>query len=211
MLKTLHLIFLLLTCFLLPSCSDEEEPLPAYVEGLADLHTDASGRATIMVTDEGEELYLNNETGGLRADTTYRILAAYALGNGTATLNSYAQILAPEVKKYNSGQVASDPLSVTSCWRGADYINFRLAIKGTAKSVHYFGFHQTGFSRNEDGSATLCTLLIHDQNGDPLQYTRETYLSLPLQPLSSLLTTNRDSIKVIVKMFDGDFSRTFAY
>lgn len=206
-----HLIFLLFTFLLLPSCSDEDDPLPAYVEGLADLQTNSSGRATAMVTDEGEKLVLNNEVGGLCADTTYRILAAYVPKNGSATLNSYARILATEVQKYNPKQVKADPLSVTSCWRGADYINLRLAVKGTAQAVHYFGFHQTGFLRNQDGSATLCALLTHDQNSDPLQYTRETYLSLPLRPLSALLTAGRDSVRLTVKTFDGDFSRTFAY
>jgi len=206
-----YLILLLFSLFLLPSCSDEDDPLPAYVEGLADLQTNSAGRATDMVTDEGEKLVLKNEVGGLSADTTYRILAVYVPQNGSATLNSYARILAPEVQKYNLKQVKSDPLSVTSCWRGAYYINLRLAVKGTAQTTHYFGFHQTDFLRNKDGSATLCALLIHDQNSDPLQYTRETYLSLPLRPLCSLLTAGRDSVRLTVKTFDGDFSRTFAY
>lgn len=206
-----YLTLLLLPLMLLSACSDDETTLPSYVEGLADLTTNAAGRATSLVTDEGETLALSNEVSGLRPDTTYRILAAYLPGEGSAALNSYARILAPEVMKYKDEYVTTDPLSVTSCWRGASYINLRLNITGSATGTHYFGFHETEFRRNADGSATMCVVLIHDQNDDPLYYSRETYLSLPLQPLSSLLTTGRDSVRLSVKTFDGEYVRTFAY
>lgn len=206
-----YLLLLLIPFLLLSACSEDEDPLPSYIEGLADLNTNAAGRATSLVTDEGVSLTLSNEVNGLRPDTTYRILAAYLPNGESATLNSYARILAPEVLKYDDEYVITDPISVTSCWRGTNYINLRLEIKGSANSTHYFGFHQTDFVRNSDGSATLCAVLIHDQNDDPLYYTRETYLSLPLQPLSSLLNAGRDSVRLTVKTFEGDYVRTFAY
>lgn len=207
---TKYLLLPLLLLSLLNACSDDEEALPPYIQGLADLQTDANGRGTVMVTDEGRTLALSNPATGLHADTTYRIVAAY-LPDGTAVrLQSYSPILATRVGQYAGAYITTDPLDVTACWKGAEYVNFRLALKASATGTHYFGFHQTDYIRYPNGKRTLCALLLHDQNKDPLYYTRETYLSLPLAPLKNLLTPGRDSIRVTAHTFDGTFVKTFA-
>lgn len=204
-------LLLLFPCFLLSACSEDEEALPPYVQGLAELRTDGAGRGATFVPDDGASLSVANAPTGLKADTTYRILAAYLPDAGTVHLTSYAPVLAPEVGKYASGDIVTDPLSVVACWQAGGYVNFRLSLKVSAGKTHYFGFHQTGYVRHADGSRTLEALLIHDQNGDPLYYTREAYLSLPLRPLDGLLQSGRDSVSVSVQTFDGIFMRTFAF
>lgn len=206
-----HLYFLFYFSFLLISCSEDEDILPAYTQDLADLQTNEKGYATTLTTDNGTVFSISNEVKGLHSDTTYRILAAYIPSENRAILNSYATILAPNVSKYKTEALSTDPLTVTSCWKGLDYINFRLAIKGSVEKSHYFGFHQTDLITNDNGSQTLCVLLLHNQNDDSLYYTRETYISLPLIPLRSLLTVGRDSIRITVQTFDEPFIRTFAF
>lgn len=204
------LILVLPLAWQLTSCGDDEQPLPPYVQGLADLPTNSDGRASTLITDNGEELTLSNPVSGLRRDTTYRLVAAWVRSGTTAELSSYSPILALPVARYAQSDIHTDPLTVMACWKGAHYINLRLALKATATGIHYMAFNQTNYVRNDDGSRTLCAQLIHYQNNDPLYYTRETYLSLSLKPLESLLQTGRDSLRLTVRTFDGDYVKTFA-
>lgn len=204
-------LFLLCALLVMASCSDNDDYAPAYVQELADLTTDSSGASTNITTDNGELLTLTQAVTGLRPDTTYRILANYIRQGSEAQLAGYAKILAPEVGIFSIENVVTDPLSVTSCWQGSDYINLRIRIKSTSDGTHYFGFHETNYIRHADGKRTMCVMLIHDQNNDPLYYSRETYISLPLRPLSSLLTAGRDSLQLTIHTFDGTIVRTFSY
>lgn len=208
--RLLDLIRVLPLMLLLCACGKDEAPLPPYVQELADLQTDATGRVEALVTDAGEPLTLANMVSGLRPDTTYRVVAAYVRNGTAAQLTSYAPILAPRVARYADHDIHTDPLTVTACWRGANYINLRLALRASVQGVHYLGFHETDYLRHADGSRTMCVRLLHNQNGDPLYYTRETYISLPLEPLHSLLQAGRDSLRLTVTTFTGEYVKTFA-
>lgn len=200
----LSLLSALLCCaLLLLSCDDGEDPLPAYTQDLAEMVTDGQGRAARLVLDNGESRAIANSVTGLVSDTTYRIRVLYTLTDGKAWLTNYAPVLTAQVTRYKEQSVITDPLAVTACWQGCNYINLRLTLTGTAKGVHYFGFHQSDLAENPDGSRTLHVLLLHDQNDDPLYYSREAYLSLPLRPLDTTLTAGRDSIRVSVHTFEG--------
>lgn len=200
---------LLLSLVLFASCNDEEDALPSYTQDLADIVTNWQGRAVRMVFDNGESKTIANEVSGLVNDTTYRVRALYTVEDDKVWLTNYSSVLTVEVAKYKEESVITDPVSVVACWQGGNYINLRLSLKGTTKGVHYFGFHQTGDVENPDGSHTLQVVLLHDQNNDPLYYSLEDYLSLPLRPLDSTLTAGRDSIRITIQTFDGTRDFTF--
>lgn len=200
------------TALFATACSNDDEVQPAYKFDLAELSTNASGVATALTLDDGTSLTLNQPIGGMKADTTFRIQALYvASDNGTASVSDYAQVLSPQVVRYAEADIKTDALDVLTCWQTAHYVNFRLAVKGTAVKVHYLGFHETNYVHNADGTVIMQVLLIHDQNNDPLYYTRETYLSLPFRPLSGLLRAGTDSLHVTVATFDGNKTYKFLY
>lgn len=195
------------------SCSaDDTAPLPAYVQGLADLVTDGSGHAATLTTDDGHTLTLTQGINGLHPDTAYRVVAAYVpSADGTqARLASYSPILSLPVRAYRPGFLKTEPLGLTACWRGATHLNLHLAVKGTPGKTHYFGFALTEVLDNADGSRTLCATLYHNADGDPAYVTRDTYLSLPLSSVSKLLQKGRDSIRLSVNTLSGWWQKTFA-
>ncbi len=209
--KYLSTALLTASLLILMSCSDDDAPLPSYQISLAELTADATGRAMRIGLDDGEELPLTQTISGLRPDSTYRIQALYTTDGQSLTLHQRASVLAPKVVRIAADRVKTDPVGVVACWQGTHYINLRLNIQGTAQAVHYLGFNQTNYVRHANGTRTLCAELIHGQNNDPLYYTRDTYLSLPLRPLQSLLRTRTDSISLTVNTFDGPRTFTFLF
>ena len=201
---------LLLSALALFSCQDEADPLPDYVEDLSCLTTDYAGRAIWLCLDNGVKLKVQNEVKGLKHDTTYRVMALFTQQPeaGTAWLTDYAPILAPQAVKYKHPQ--TDPLNVVACWKSGDYVNFRLGIKGTYKGTHYFGFHIDSISASAQHTHRAYLRLVHNQNNDPLYYTREAYLSLPLQPFGLPENGSPDSVCISVSTFDGTRHYAFA-
>ena len=205
-------LFSLLTGWaLLASCSDNASPMPSYREDLVCLHTDASGVIGEMRCDDGQTYRVSNVKGGLRPDSTYRALALFTheAGSDAVWLTDYASILAPRPMKFRNN-VVRDPLSVVSCWKSGGYVNLRLQLKGTNGVAHYFGFHEADEHTNPAGGKTVSIQLIHHQNQDPLYYTRELYLSLPLDSYVENHTGPTDSIEVNVVTFSGDYVRRFS-
>ena len=202
---------LLCSVVLVTGCKDDAEPLPSYKEDLACLVTGADARATTFLTDDGRQLRVSNSVTGLKADTLYRVLALYRENEvrDAVWLTSYARILTPEPRTYRS--VKQDPLSVVATWKSGGYVNYRLQTKGTYNGTHYFGFHRAGTIAHADGSITLQLKMVHDQNNDPLYYSRETYLSLPLSSFDGILTHERDSVSIEAPTFDGTSTCTYAY
>ena len=204
--------FLWLAAALLFVACEEDEPMtPPYRQEIADLPTDARGEAQQVCLDNGTNLKLETTLSGLRPDTLYRVRMLFTeREDGRIHLTDYVPILAPEVGKYASDKIVCDPLDVVACYKSGPYVNVQLALKGSAGGVHAFGFHQTDYVRHNDGARTLHALLLHHQNNDPLYYTREVFLSLPLRPLSELLLAGRDSIAVHFHTFDGEMVYRFA-
>ena len=194
-----------IVALLCSSCQKEESALPSYREDLVCLLTDASGCVKQLQQDDGQRLDVSNKVAGLRPDSTYRALALYTLqaDANKAWLTDYAAILAPQAKVYKN-HVVCNPLSVVACWESGDYINLRLQIKGTNQGTHYFGFHEESVSPNAAGGSTVHIQLIHDQNNDPLYYTRETYLSLPLENYKQKYTSTHDSVGISAETFTGE-------
>lgn len=209
----MHKVLLLLSMLLLSAaCADQETPWPDYRQDLADLQTDATGCATLMVLDDGSTRSVKNLIYGVKPDTTLRVLALYSeQGAEGAWIADYAPILVSQIAKYSAEALKADPVGLVSCWRGQDYINLRLSIKGSNGHSHYFGFHQTDYLRHANGARTMCATLLHNQNNDPLYYSREAYLSLPLRPLDHLLKAGRDTIRLTIKTFEGEKTKNIPF
>lgn len=207
-----NLILTLTTAFLLLACSNDDSPMPPYQFALVDLPTNSNGIATQVVFDNKETVQLTHPISQLKADTTYRLQATFVMQNeGKVQLYNYQPILAPEVKEYPIGTRLKHPLDVVTLWQTPRYINLQLSIKGTANGVHYFGFAPIEHRTNADGSRTLAVELIHNQNNDPLYYTRTTYLSLPLLPLNTQLRAGIDSVQLTINTFSGHKVYKFKY
>lgn len=193
-------------------CAEDDTALAPYVQTLADVQTDDTGRPAQLLLDNGTERAVCNEAAQLKADTTARAYVLYTeQPDGEAWLASYATILAPQATVYPAEKIVTDPLTLMACWKSGDYVNLHLAMKGTNGNAHYFGFNREETLTNPDGSRTLCVTLLHDQHDDPAYYTRETYLSLPLRPLAATLREGTDSLRLSVNTFTGIARHTFPF
>ncbi len=209
--RPLFLFLTLAASLFFTACKDDDEPMPSYQIALAEVTADATGTAASVTFDDGSTFPLAQSISGLKADSTYRIQAMYLLQNGQAVFNQYAQVLAPQMAEYAEDKVKRDPVEMLTVWKGGRYINLRINIKGTATGLHYFGFNQVGIESHTNGTRTLSAELLHDQNGDSLYYSRNAYLSLPLRPLSELLRTGTDSVRLTVPTFKGKETYVFLY
>lgn len=177
---------ILLSSFLitLSSCSDDDAPYPSIVTELADCPTDAEGRMTGIVLDDGTRLTLTNPQTGLRASVTYRALAGYTRQADRATLYS----LTPAALLRDSTSVATcDPVNVVSLWRTSRYINLHLLPKTQGQAAHAWGFITDSIT---DRHAYL--RLHHRQGADPTAYSTDQYASLPLD----LVDADRFTIRI---------------
>lgn len=195
------------------SCSDDEKTMAPYVEELACLVTDANGQAVSFISDNGATYGLSNTVSGLRPDSTYRVLALFTKDTvqHTVWLTDYARVLAPEPAAYKAQAAVYDPVGITSVWKGGGYVNLHLALKATYSGTHYFGFNLLNTTTSPSGVRTAHVKLIHSQNNDPLYYTREGYLSMPLSKLSQNFSAGTDSVSLAVETFDGEKKYKFAF
>lgn len=169
------------------------------------------GNASTLVRDDRTQLKVTNAIGNLTPDSTYRILALYTEDTTaqSAHLTSYAAVITAQAATYRSSSIITDPLSVQACWNSGGYINCHLTLKATNTGTHIVGFHKQALTSNADGTKTLNVLFIHNQNADPLYYSREAYLCMPLNPILQSLTAGRDSVALTFNTFEGQ--RTFRF
>ena len=195
---------MLMVCMLFTSCEEEKTYLPAYIQDLGEIKSDTQGYAQTLTLDQGEILQISNQVGSLKADTITRVRALYQkLENQSIWLSSIASVLTPHLAHIKQESRKTDPVTLIACWKGQNYINFRLDIAGTTQGKHIFGFHENNLFKNPDGSQRLQAILLHDRNGDPEYYTRETFISLPLRPLQNRLQAGRDTIEIDIPTYKG--------
>lgn len=201
---------LIIALLSLAACNSEEGLQPAYRQELADLLTDSQGQVTAMTLDNGQTLALTNRVNGFEPDTMVRVLAAYLPDNDGARLAAYSPVEVRHLTAAAETELPTDPVELTACWKGKDYLNLRIKLKGHRHDVHELGFVQTDVAKNANGTQTLYACLLHDQNNDPLWYTQTVFLSLPLSPLYNRFQSGRDSLKIKVNTFKGPATFCFA-
>lgn len=191
------------------SCSDDEDGYvyPPLLSEFADISTDASGAFVCIHTDGGETLPIVNASEvlaeGVTPDTLYRVISRYELVDGGAKLYSLQAIAAPyalPIDAFPDG-VKADAVEMQSLWRGGNYLNMVLLVKAQ-KGKHTFHFIEDSLITSPTGVHSLYLRLYHDAAGDIKAYTQKAYLSVPLQPYSSLLSP-KDTIFLSIPTSNG--------
>lgn len=201
---------LIIALLCLAACNSEESPQPAFRQELADLQTDSQGQATAITLDNGQTLALTNRVNGFEPDTMLRVLAAYLPDNDGAHLAAYSPVEVKHLTAPAETELPTDPVELTACWKGKNYLNLRIKLKGHQHEEHELGFVLTEVTKDTNGVQTLHTCLLHNQNNDPLWYTQTVCMSLPLDPLYNRFQSRRDSLKIKVNTFKGPTTFCFA-
>lgn len=191
-------------------CNGDDESLPAYCQELAEMATDADGFATTLATDGGDTLAIANRPGGLSRDSLYRVAALYTRQGNGITLHGLTAILSPVARTYPESAVKTDPVQLDAVWRGGRYLNLRLTLQ-TGGDAHRMAFIDCGIEQADNGTRTCHIELLHDQNGNPLHFPRETIVSCPLYPYADRLRAGRDSVCIRVQTFNGLAQRTLPF
>lgn len=210
MIRCSRLWVLLAALCLLSACEEDEEILASYRQDLAEIVTDASGGIVRLLLDDGTALPVLNVKSGFPEDTLMRVFALYTENEAGATLNRLSNVLSSLPRTFEETAVRRDPVGLTAIWRGGRYVNLLLALKSGGNS-HYFSFVDRGIVPMEGGWQKACIELYHDQNKDPLYYTREVYVSCPLWAYEGKLESGRDSVEFVLRTFEGDFVKTLPY
>ncbi len=209
--RAARLLFFLGFLFVFAACDKEEEsPLAAYRQDLAEVFTNFVGKTTHLLRDDGTKLSILNPQGGLTPDSAYRVIALYTESPDGIVIRGLSSVLSPLPREFREESVRTDPLGLTAMWRGGRYVNLRLALK-TGGSAHYLGFIDRDIVRTHDGKLKACIELYHSQNNDPLYYTRETYVSCPVWGYAERLQAGRDSVELSVNTFSGKVIKTFLF
>jgi hypothetical protein len=206
----------LLLALTLAACSgDDDYEYPSVVTRFVEVSTDSEGTCHSLTTDEGRVWPIHQRTGldGLTPDSVYRTVSMYEpLDNGEVQLWTLQKAISPYPKPLDEfKQVCTDPVELTSIWRGGSYLN--VVVKAMVKDqAHAYHFVDLGILTDEaDGHRTLQLMLYHDRNNDMEGFTRTVYLSVPLAGYAGQLQAG-DSICFALNTYkQGATSRTFAW
>ena len=180
---------------------------------LVDVHVGSDKYIDYVLTDEGDSLRTEPKftvSWMEKTDTMYRALLSFNLKDRAVEAVSIGQVLVPRIKPSSSfkGGMKTDPVQLTSMWLAQTgcYLNLRLRVMtGTMEGVELekqvLGCGSDTLMRHADGRSTLHLRLYHDQGGQPEFYSREVYLSIPLQD------TEADTVLMKVDTYEGLFEK----
>lgn len=183
---------------------------------LVDVHVRGDKRVDYVLTDDGDSLCTQPPftVGWIeKPDTIYRALLYFNLKDGFIDGVSMGQVLVPTIKPVSrfKGGMKTDAVYLTSLWRAHNgrYLNLRLrvmtgAVDGETLGKQAFGCASDTLVAHNDGRSTLHLRLYHDQGGQPEYYSREVYLSIPLQG------TEADTLLFRVNTYDGIVEKRLA-
>lgn len=192
--------FLLLAATLAAACADDEATWPAVRTDMGWLATSPEGTAERFCPDGGDTLDVAGRMGGLRPDTTYRVMATHTAAPGPTTLTRVEMVLVATPRTY--AHEKTDPVEAVSTWAGGGCINLRLAVRTRNEGTHYFGCIDRGVTRWPDGRQTLRLGLYHDQGSDPASFSRTLYISFDLAPYAASLRAG-DTVRVELPTFNS--------
>ena len=205
-------VLCVLLCWAMTACSDDAEPLPAYVQTLADLEVGNPASRQTLILEDGERCGLLNMLSGVRPDTLLRVSVAYTAHPDKGGLRLYAcePVFSPMPQAMEaSDTLRTDPVKVVSVWKTQHrWVNLRLDIPMGGQAQHVCGFVQEW---QADAQPKLRLTLYHDQCGDGQQYTTRTCMSIPIRHYADSLIADTDSLEVCINTPNGWSRYRFAY
>jgi len=191
-------------------CSEEDEQTyPPMITEMAVMSSDASGTIRSFTTDAGNSYSLTTPYTGVTENALWRFLVGYvADSDGRATVYSLEGVVVPRDSTSRAG-VAIDPVGFVSAWPGGGFVNMHLQPK-TKGGVHTWGYVRDSLTTNTAGGSTHFITLFHRQGNDPMAYSAEAYVSIPVDSLSEAPGA-ADSICLTVKSFSGTIRKSFAF
>ena len=191
---------------------DGAEPLPAYVQTLADLEVGNPASRQTLVLEDGERCGLLNMLSSVRPDTLLRVYVVYTSHpeEGGLRLHACEPVFSPmpQVMK-TTDTLRTDPVKLVSVWKTQHrWVNLRVDIPMGGQAQHVCGFVQEW---NANAQPKLRLTLYHDQNGDGQQYTTRTYMSIPIRHYADSLAVGIDSLEVCVNTPSGWSRHRFVY
>lgn len=208
------LCLLSLGIVLFPSCEKEQDPLPSYIQELAELHADHSGVLRTLVTDRGESLGLVNPQPGFSSDSVYRAFTLYTKEQGGARLYQMGSVASGCAVQMDSSAVQQSPVELISLWKTQSrWMNLHVRVYSGSEPQQLRWVWTRLEERETTGGVTKMLHLQIDSKpqSEPYHYTEEVYVSCPLTPFSNMLSKGKDSLTVTVNTTKGLLVRKFEY
>ncbi len=163
------------------ACSDEEQAYPNMITEMANVQTDARGYLSMMFTDGGKQLRINNPTQTQYPSVVFRMLCSYVLtNNGKAELHGTQGV---NVLHDSIPQQGELPYNIVSAWQTNKFIN--LHLKHRHQSAKHTFCYTTDSIVGERSYLSIHHFYVQD--GDA--YTTDAYASIPLRELTTPLIT----------------------
>lgn len=196
---------------MLSACSDDDgDFFPSVITDLVLATSDSDGMLYQVTTDNGTIHNIAHHKLNISTpDTVIRCMISYTIQDDCATLYSISPvycnkaykpediiIIKDSVKIPGTEYLPRDPVKVISMWQSPSFINLHLGIMTTGN-----GTSQYLFCNDSTGHYSL----VHRRpSKDEESYTKQVYLSMPVEP-------NTDSLTFSVYTYEGIISRTFRW
>lgn len=198
-------ILLICSILLLWACKDEDYHYPDLLTDMVEIDTDNSRNIKLLRSDDGKEYSLSKkallEDG--TPDSTYRVRCRFCIDDErTVTLYglSILQSPHPELPAHFNDSILVDPVKITSVWKSGNYINLHLGVMTKQEKTQKLHFVKTELQPAANGKQRIDLTLFHNQNNDPEAFTKEVFMSCPLQ---SLDLEDGDSIYMHITTYEG--------
>lgn len=186
---------------LLVACSDEASDYPPVVTDLLLVKSDAQGRCSEVVLDNGAAYDVSWQNVGMDVrDSLMRCKGVYVIEQGKMTLYGLEAVFADKPYPTDAFQVGGepflprDPVKLVSMWRSGGYVNMQLGVMTSGQKGHLYAFCED--------SAGVYSLLHLRPSADAEAYTQTVYLSMPVPQAVETVTFS-------INTYDGVVTRTF--
>jgi len=211
--KWLTLVSCTIALCWLSACSEDRDSAPGWICEFVDAHTDSNGFVTSMCRDDGGMHVLETPIAdiapgshncfevdlpkdGPRADTLYRCICYYVkTETNKVQIGSICAI--PTMAPVKKTDVGTEPVNVTSLWRGGRYLNCNLTVMGTI-GKHVFACTEDSISHRPTHNILHLTLR-HSSTEKVAGFARYAYASFILDAYASVLVPQRDSIHIRIQ------------
>lgn len=187
---------LVLACM---ACSEQEAVLDNFEQHLCSLTTDANGRATALLLDNGTYLRISNKVQTHVPNDTLRVLA-YLVRQADGSVRLGATRMATTLSVPTAAKLPpqdTPTMQVVTLWRSSHFINLRINVR-THGEVPTFALTRDTIQATPHGTQTATLHLYRMPSKALAAYTHTHYLSIDLRPLAHILVAGQDSIALSV-------------